>query len=621
MGSKVLLFAFLRDIVGKLRKRFFALVLLSAIVAVTDGFRMLAAFLLLPFIGVPIKSAGPGFLAKFPLVFETIGVPYTVGTVAVVVLVVCTLQAAFALLLSWYQGSYTHHYTLLWRQDLFKALARARWSYFLEVSRGELTNALSQETARLSSAATKFLGFLSNILVATAYVAASFLISFKATLLMIAVGLTVVVFNSLIVKRLMKHSRTIVKGNNQMMVVAQEFLSNIKAVKAAPHGFVVESMVAKPLWVIFRSERIGFMLPNASRIFAELFVMVGLVIGLSGAGTFGSSIAPSEVLLVLVLFLRAYGKITMTMTAAQQMYVQLPAFEYVSKVHARAMQEEEAQWLGGEAFLPSELKQGIRFEGVSVLHGEKAALKDINVFLAPCSVVALVGPSGAGKTTFVDTLLRLVQASSGRITVGGRDVSDFNVQSWRSCFGYVSQELNLMNGSLADNIKLFKSDATDAEIRRAATLAHAHDFIERLPDGYATQVGEMGLKLSGGQRQRVAVARALINDPPVLIFDEATSALDSESEHKVMAAIYGMRQSKTVILIAHRLSTIREADTILVLDRGRIAEQGSWQTLLDAGGLFCELWKHLSGKGREVDGSGDSDELMLERVTSALPQP
>ena len=178
-----------------------------------------------------------------------------------------------------------------------------------------------------------------------------------------------------------------------------------------------------------------------------------------------------------------------------------------------------------------------------------------------------------------------------------------------------------MNGSLADNIKLFKSDATDAEIRRAATLAHAHDFIERLPDGYATQVGEMGLKLSGGQRQRVAVARALINDPPVLIFDEATSALDSESEHKVMAAIYGMRQSKTVILIAHRLSTIREADTILVLDRGRIAEQGSWQTLLDAGGLFCELWKHLSGKGREVDGSGDSDELMLERVTSALPQP
>lgn len=594
MNSPELLTSFLRDIVAKLRKRFFVLVLLSAVVAVTDGARLMFAFLLLPFIGVPVADAGSGFLAKIHQLFAVVGIPNELGPVAAIVLSVFAVQAILALLQSWYQSTYTHQYTLIWRQQLIRALARARWRYFLDVSRGELTNALSQETARLSSAAGKFLIFLSNLLVALAYVAASFLISAKASLMMVGVGLTVVLFNSLILGRLMKHARTIVKGNNQMMIVAQEFLSNIKAVKAAPHGFSIETMVSRPLETIFSSERIGSMLPNASRTVAELLVMVALVAGIGSVGVWGGNVASSEILLVLVLFMRAYGKITMTMTAAQQMYVQLPAFEYVSKVFTRAVAEEEKQWQGGKEIEPEDLAHGIRFEDICVSHGEKAALQNISVFLPPYSVVALVGPSGAGKTTFVDVLLRLVEADSGRIMVGRRNVGEFNVQAWRSCIGYVSQELTLVNGSLADNIKLFKPDATHQEVCRAAVLAHAHEFIERLPEGYHTQVGEMGLKLSGGQRQRIAVARALINDPPVLIFDEATSALDSESEERVMEAVYDMRRSKTVIIIAHRLSTVRDADSILVLEQGRLVEQGDWRMLVDKGGLFSDLWQRMS---------------------------
>jgi len=608
MPGHSLLFSFLRDIVAKLKKRFFALVFLSAVCAGTDGLRMLVAFLLLPFIGFPMESQGSSFLLTARKVFETVGIPYTLGPVAIVVMVVFTVQAGLTLLQSWYQGSYTHYYTLIWRQQLFKALARARWRYFLEVSRGELTNALSQETGRLSTATAKFLIFLSNLLVAIAYVAASFAVSVEATLVMIVVGLTVVVFNSFVMKRLMKHARKIVKGNNQMMVVAQEFLNNIKAVKATPQGFTVEAMVSQPLRAIFKSERSGFMLSNTSRIAAELFIMLALVIGIASAGAWGQSIASSEILLVLVLFMRAYGKITMTMTSAQQMYVQLPAFEYVSKIHARAAEEEEALWLGGETLSPGDLDRGIRFETVSVLYGDKATLRNVDVFLPPRSVVALVGPSGAGKTTFVDTLLRLVDVHSGRITVSGRDALDFNIQSWRSCFGYVSQELTLINGSLADNIKLFKPDATDEDIRRAGTLAHANEFIEHLPEGYNTQVGEMGLKLSGGQRQRIAVARALINDPPVLIFDEATSALDSESEEKLMEAVYEMRNMKTVILIAHRLSTVRDADIILVLEQGCLVEQGNWESLVRSGGRFSELWRRLSGN----DGAPNSQQNVPE---------
>ena len=609
MNDSSLLFFFLCDVVGKLKKRFFALVILSAVCAVTDGLRMLVAFLLLPFMGLPLESSGAGFMVSARHAFDVMGISYALGPVSVVVIVVFTVQAALTLLQSWYQGSYTHYYTLVWRQQLFKALGRARWRYFLEVSRGELTNALSQETGRLSNAVTKFLLFLSNFLVAIAYVSASFLLSVKATLLMTAVGLTVVVFNSFFVKRLMGHARTIVKGNNQMMIVAQEFLNNIKAMKAAPQGFSVDAMVSQPLRIIFSSERIAFMLPNASRIVAELFVMLALVIGIASASKWGAEITSSEILLVMVLFMRAYGKITMTMTAAQQMYVQLPAFEYVSKIYRKAAAEEESLWQGGELLTPGELGEGVRFEDVSVLYGDKSVLRDINVFLPPRSIVALVGPSGAGKTTFVDTLLRLVDIDTGMITVGGRDIRDFNIQSWRACFGYVSQELTLINGSLADNIRLFKPDATDEDVRLAATLAHAHEFIDCLPAGYNTPVGEMGLKLSGGQRQRIAVARALINDPPVLIFDEATSALDSESEEKVMEAVYEMRRSKTVILIAHRLSTVRNADVILVLEHGRLVEQGEWESLVRRGGRFSELWQRLSGgsPGQEVQETRNPD--------------
>lgn len=212
---------FLRDVAGKFRRRFLGLVILSALVAATDGLRMLVAFLLLPFVGVPLEAAGPGFLGSAYQTFTAAGVPYALGPVAAVVMAVFVVQAALALAQNWMQGSYTHRYTLEWRQRLFGALARARWQFFLDNSRGQLVNALSQETARLANAVTKFLLFLSTMLVAVAYIGAALFVSVKASLLMMAVGLLIVAFNSLSMKRLMKHARTIVKGNNQMMSVAQ----------------------------------------------------------------------------------------------------------------------------------------------------------------------------------------------------------------------------------------------------------------------------------------------------------------------------------------------------------------------------------------------------------------
>jgi len=601
MNSRELLTSFLHDIVGKLRKRFFVLVILSAFVAVTDGARLVFAFLLLPFIGIPLEGQEQGLIDVVLPVFEAFGVPYTLGPVTFIVVTVFLMQAALSMLQSWYQGSYSHYYTMLWRQHLFMAIGRARWRYFVNANRGELINILSQETTRLSDATRKLLVFFSNFLVALAYVSLAFIISPQATLLMLGAGLSILIFNIFVVKHLIRHARTIIKGNIKMMEVTQEFLSNIKTLKASPKSFAVDRLVTQPLLAIFRSERIGFTLPHASRIAAELLIMLTLVISVAITATLEVDIAAANIFMILALLMRTYTKITTCMTLAQQMYVQLPSFESVSNVYREASAQEEPRWDNGDVLTPDNLDQGICFESVSVMHDEKPALFEVDATLQPNSITAIVGASGAGKTTFVDTLLRLVDIDNGKLKVTGRDASEFNIQSWRACFGYVSQELTLINGSLAENIKLFKPEATEEEVCRAARLADAQEFIDELPNGYDTQIGEMGLRLSGGQRQRIAMARALINDPPVMIFDEATSALDSEAEEKVMKAIHGMRQTKTIVIIAHRLSTIRHADTILVLDKGRLVEHGSWEALIRNEGRFFKLWERFSRVSTETD--------------------
>jgi ATP-binding cassette subfamily B protein len=221
--------------------------------------------------------------------------------------------------------------------------------------------------------------------------------------------------------------------------------------------------------------------------------------------------------------------------------------------------------------------------------------KDLSLSIAGGEKVALVGHSGGGKTTITRLLLRFMDIDDGRILIDGQDISMLKQADLRSAIAYVPQEPAMFHRSLADNIRYGRLDASQEEIEEAARSAHADEFIKRLSQGYDTLVGERGVKLSGGQRQRIAIARAMLKNAPVLVLDEATSALDSESEKLIQQALWKLMEGKTVIAIAHRLSTIQKMDRILVMEEGRIVEQGSHKELLAHKGIYASLWAHQSG--------------------------
>ena len=228
--------------------------------------------------------------------------------------------------------------------------------------------------------------------------------------------------------------------------------------------------------------------------------------------------------------------------------------------------------------------------------GQQAALFDhFNLKIKSGEKLGLVGPSGGGKTTITRLVLRFMDIQNGAIAIDGQDIRDIKQADLRAATAYVPQEPLLFHRSIKENIRYGNPRATDAAVMAVAKKSFAHDFIKILPDGYDTLVGERGIKLSGGQRQRIAIARAMLKDAPILVLDEATSALDSESERVIQKALWELMKDKTAIVIAHRLSTIQRMDRIVVLDKGRIIEQGSHDELLKQNGLYARLWAHQSG--------------------------
>jgi ATP-binding cassette, subfamily B, bacterial len=250
----------------------------------------------------------------------------------------------------------------------------------------------------------------------------------------------------------------------------------------------------------------------------------------------------------------------------------------------------------GKPLAAADVKGELRFEHVGFAYGDSATLKDINITIPAGKTVAFVGSTGSGKSTLVKLLLRFYSAQQGRILLDGEAIDSVNLQDLRRSIGYVAQDSFLTDGTIADNIAYGMENASDAAIADAAQAAEATEFINKLPLGFATRVGERGQKLSGGQRQRLALARAILKNPPILVLDEATSAVDNETEAAIQRSLDVVSRNRTTIVIAHRLSTIRQADCIYVMTAGEIAESGTHEQLLALNGEYAALWRLQTGE-------------------------
>jgi ATP-binding cassette subfamily B protein len=409
-------------------------------------------------------------------------------------------------------------------------------------------------------------------------------------------------------KRMVDRAERVKELESKLVERLYEILSSIKVVKGfarEPH----ELQRFKSAGHDTMSARLKFTWQESLftlTVTAITLTGTALVLTVGGLHVLQGELSAGELLVVIAYLGALYGPLSSIAHTTGSLQNAVAGARRVREIFAHTPELLDSP----QAIDAAGITGDIRFENVNFSYGaDRQILRDVSFSASRGEMVALVGLTGAGKSTLASLIPRFFEPVSGRVLIDGVDVSHYRLRSLRERIALVLQDAMLFGGTVADNIRYGRLDATDAEVQQAARAAHAHEFIMRLPMGYDTPLAEAGGSLSGGERQRLGIARALLKDAPILILDEPTSSLDSLSEEAVFAALGRLRQGRTTVVIAHRLSTIRDANRILVLHEGRIAAQGSHQELLASNELYRRMCARLS-VGRSLDEPETVDELI-----------
>ncbi len=475
--------------------------------------------------------------------------------------------------------------------DVLRRTMRASWPFLLKQKIGTMHNTLVRDIqctggllGVLGQVIQSFTGFLMYLLVA-------FNISPTMTLYTLGGGILLL----FVVRPLLHRTRGIAERvtltEKQFSQFLSEHIIGIKSIKAAgADGAAIHEGSKQIKLLRTLSIRQALIRSISSGLFQPASLVLVVVLFMLTYNTPGFSIISFGATLYLIQKIFTY--LESGQNALQAINELVPYAQNISGFKRQLDIHREAATSDGKPFF---FKNALTFEGVSFAYGDgKPVLYGVDFEIRSGETIGLIGPSGAGKTSVADLLLRLFKPTAGRLSVDGAPVEDIALDSWRKNIGYVPQDAFLLHSTIEDNIRFYNNVITVEDIHAAAKQANIHDFISGLPDGYQTVVGDRGVLLSGGQRQRIVLARALACKPALLILDEATSALDHESERMIQEAITRLRKTVTVFIIAHRPSTIADADTILVLSRGHIVEQGSPQELLKNEESYFYKMQHSS---------------------------
>lgn len=575
MGSYKRLLTYVRPYIGRM---IFGLVCM--IIAA-------AAYLVVPWL---IKNVVDKVLAEKNM--------YMLNLVVISILVVFLVRG-FATYGQTYTMSYIGQRVIIdIREAMFKHLQRLDQAYYDRRKTGVIMSNLTNDVAALQSAIVdNLVSFITEGVTLIGSLVSMLYLDWKLTLVTLVIVPVVLGIINIFGKRLRIAGHDVQGRIADITSLLQETISGARVVRSfAREGYEVQRFERenqRNFRAVMRATKLTSLLSPLVEFSAAIAVTIILWYGgysvVTGAITAGSLIA----FLIYAINLsnpvkrlsQVYGNIQKAMAAGDRVFAILDTKpEVVEKTNAIVLPEVDGR---------------VRFDHVSFSYdGEKKALDDFSLDVPAGRVVAIVGPSGAGKTTIANLLPRFYDATEGAITVDGIDVRDVTFQSLREQIGVVPQETMLFNATIKDNILYGRLDGTDEEVYAAAKAANALEFIERLPEGMDTLVGERGSSLSGGQRQRIAIARAILKNPKILILDEATSALDTESEKLVQEALERLMQGRTAFVIAHRLSTIKNADQIVVLREGKLVESGTHDELVAAGGLYQHLYSvQFASKG------------------------
>jgi len=536
---------------------------------------------------VPIKT-GVGWFDVWILAVNA-SVNTRLYRVSALILLMTLLRSGFSYLGFIYSEISNQNLGDRLRKRLFEQLQGLSLSYFTHSRAGELINSITGEIYQTMQAFGVISGFITRGLTLLAYLIVMFLLSWELTIISVMLFMLLSVAITLLLGRVREASFETSKAAGSYTSVALEFINGIRTVQAfATQDFERRRFYdasSRLLKAAIEAVSVGASVEPLAEGGATA-ILVGMLILAFTILIPNGQLQRAE----LLTFLFALFRLMPIVRQVNGSRAQISSFQGQVTNIKELLRTDNKTYLKDGNIQFFGLKQAIEFVSVNFGYdGSNLVLNNITLTIKRGQMTALVGASGSGKTTLADLIPRFYDPIQGKILIDGVDLKEFEIKSLRRKLAVVSQDTFIFNTSVRNNIAYGSEEATDVAIREAARLANALEFILEMPDGFDTQLGDRGVRLSGGQRQRIAIARALLRDPDILILDEATSALDSVSERSIQESLEKLSVGRTVIAVAHRLSTIVRADKVVVLEQGRIVEQGGYQELLEQGG---KLWKY-----------------------------